>query len=184
MSKIKFFLLLFVIISCQPPAEVNKYTYPTENGLFKNSIDTSLNFEELWKKIIENIGSSYEILSKNKDSGEIIFNFSSNEVSKYIDCGLMNDEIYVDYIHRIFESKLDGQIKIIVILDGQNTTEASVISKFRFVSKETGTTWRFETNKPKSILVGNPAYGADPFRGCQSRNFLEASIIKKITELK
>ena len=92
----------------------------------------------------------------------------------------MNDEIYVDYIHRIFESKLDGQIKIIVILDGQNTTEASVISKFRFVSKETGTTWRFETNKPKSILVGNPAYGADPYRGCQSKHFLEASVLKKL----
>ena len=36
---------------------------------------------------------------------------------------------------------------------------------------------------PMLILVGNPAYGAEPYRACSSKNFLESSIIKEITEL-
>ena len=59
-----------------------------------------------------------------------------------------------------------------------------MVTKFRFISKETGTRWTFQTNKPKSILVGNPAYGADPYRDCQSKHFLEASILNQIASLK
>ena len=68
---------------------------------------------------------------------------------------------------------------------GNNTIDNTSIKiniKYRFVSKETGTRWSFETNKPKSILVGNPAYGLDPYRECRSSNFLESVLTETITK--
>jgi hypothetical protein len=60
-------------------------------------------------------------------------------------------------------------------------TKVEVTSEYQFTSIETGTRWNFQTNNPKLILVGTPAYGAEPYRKCLSSNFLEALIIKKIT---
>ena len=65
----------------------------------------------------------------------------------------------------------------------EKLTSIRINSKYIFKSKETGTTWIFQTNEPRLILVGNPAYGAEPYRACSSKNFLESSIIKEITEL-
>ena len=183
MPKIKLLLPVLLLISCQPPADVNEYTYPTDNDLFQSSIDVSLGLDELWEKLITGVLDSYELSSQNKDTGEISFIFKLEEASKYIDCGLMNDEIYVDYIDRIFESTLDGQINIRAKSVSPNITNVNLVSKFRFISKETGTRWTFKTNDPKSILVGNPAYGLDPYRQCQSKNFLEAVVLKQIATL-
>jgi len=183
MHNIKFLLPIFLLISCQPPADVNEYTYPIDNDLFQSSIDVGIGFDELWGKLITGVGDFYEFSSQDKDAGEMIFLFTLEEASKYIDCGMMNDEIYVDYIDRIFESTLDGQINIRAESVSPNITNINLVSEFRFISKETGTRWAFKTNDPKSILVGNPAYGLDPYRQCQSKNFLEAVVLKQITSL-
>ena len=183
MHNIKFLLLVFTLISCQPPADINEYTYPADRDLFQSSMDISIGFDELWEKLIADVGGVYELSSQDKDTGEMSFIFTLEEASKYIDCGLMNDEIYVDYIDRIFESTLDGQINIRAESVSPNITNVNLISKFRFISKETGTRWTFKTNDPKSILVGNPAYGLDPYRQCQSKNFLEAIVLKQIATL-
>ena len=95
----------------------------------------------------------------------------------------MNKEVYVNYIDRIFESTLDGQINITLEPIDKNSTSIETIVMYRFISKETGTRWSFQTNKPKSILVGNPAYGLDPYRECRSKNFLEEVVMKQIAEL-
>ena len=49
--------------------------------------------------------------------------------------------------------------------------------EYTFISKETGTRWRFKTNKPKELLVGNPVYDDNPYRTCLSKNVLESKII-------
>jgi hypothetical protein len=33
------------------------------------------------------------------------------------------------------------------------------------------------------ILVGNPAYGAEPYRKCLSKHFIESSLMEEITLL-
>ena len=46
------------------------------------------------------------------------------------------------------------------------------------MSNETGTRWRFKTNKLKELLVGNPVYDENPYRTCMSKNVLEKEIIE------
>ena len=60
------------------------------------------------------------------------------------------------------------------------SSKISLISSYVFTSIETGTKWAFKTNESKMILVGTPAYGAEPYRECTSRNFLESQIIEKL----
>ena len=52
-----------------------------------------------------------------------------------------------------------------------------------FYSKETGTRWKFKTNKPKELLVGNPVYDDNPYRTCISKNILEKKIINIFNEI-
>ena len=42
MHNIKFLLPVFTLISCQPPADVNEYTYPADRDLFQSSMDISI----------------------------------------------------------------------------------------------------------------------------------------------
>ena len=51
------------------------------------------------------------------------------------------------------------------------------------MSKETGTRWKFKTNSPKELLVGNPVYDENPYRTCMTKNILEKEIIKIIVNL-
>jgi len=94
----------------------------------------------------------------------------------YIDCGKMNDELYVNYIERIFESSLTIETTIEAV-SLNNSSEIEIISNYQFTSIETGTRWDFATNEPKLILVGTPAYGAEPYRMCLSKNLIESDLI-------
>ena len=182
--RIIFFIPTLFLIACQPPAEVNKYIPPISKDFFQNSQVINKSFDDLWDLASLISNDSYQLSAEDKVLGEMVFTFSSDDVSKYIDCGMMNDEIYVDYIYRIFESILDGQININFESINPSSTRLSVNILYKFISKETGTRWMFETNKPKSILVGNPAYGADPYRECRSKHYLEAGVINQINEFK
>ena len=87
----------------------------------------------------------------------------------------MNEEIYVDYINRIFDSSLS--IKIIFSDKKLNDKDVAFVDfNYTFKSKETGTTWRFSTAKSKDLLVGNPVYDDNPYRECSSTQKLESSL--------
>ncbi|MDA7709519.1 hypothetical protein N8875_01100 [Gammaproteobacteria bacterium] len=124
----------------------------------------------------------FEIELKNEDLGKLTFKLKPKNILDYIDCGMMNEEIYVQYIDRIFEPSLNIETSLSLSRE-KNLTSINVISKYIFKSIETGTTWTFKTNESKLILVGNPAFGADPYRKCIPRHFLESSIIREITAL-
>ena len=87
----------------------------------------------------------------------------------------MNNERYVDYIKRIFDSSLTATAK--AKIDNLLNSKLELVIFYDFISLETGTRWRFSTNKPKEILVGNPAYGLDPYRVCQSTGNLEKEFL-------
>ena len=64
-----------------------------------------------------------------------------------------------------------------------NSLEIEIISNYQFTSIETGTRWDFATNESKLILVGTPAYGAEPYRGCLSKNLIETNLINALLSL-
>lgn len=169
-----------MLISCQEQPDKNVYIPPLTQNSIENNFYINLEVNELIKRIknIENfkIQESSESLIRFQAINEI----ASEKISNYIDCGTMNNEVYANYINRIFDSSL----KIKTILEIQPidifSSKISLVSSYVFTSIETGTKWAFKTNEPKMILVGTPAYGAEPYRKCTSRHFLESQIIEEL----
>jgi hypothetical protein len=168
---------MIILSSCQKIPEDNIYYPPSENNKIQNILYLNFDIDKAINKIKSLINQEN---IQNSNIFEINTEIKPKEISKYIDCGKMNDEIYVNYINRIFESSL--HIKTSITLDSKRdkSTRVEISSNYIFTSIETGTSWRFTTNKPKLILVGNPAYGADPYRKCLSKNLLESNLIEEM----
>ena len=177
----KYFFILIFLVSCEAQESKNIYIPPTNI----EDIETTLKLKnysiEKIKKIESNIVSFFDL-----ESIELFSNFTldikAQDIPKYIDCGQMNDEVYVEYIERIFGSSLKATIKI-DSTKGENLYKLNKIYvNYLFMSKETGTRWKFKTNSPKELLVGNPVYDANPYRTCVTKNILEKEIIKLIKD--
>ena len=161
-------LSLLFLISCEVAQSKNIYSPPTnktkpiENFFYYSD----LNSLEIIKNEIK------KTLLIGDDNLKII---NSDEISSFIDCGYMNEEIYVDYINRIFDSSLS--IKIAFSDEKLNNRNIVFVDfDYTFKSKETGTTWRFSTGKSKDLLVGNPIYDDNPYRECSSTQKIESSL--------
>ena len=166
-------LSLVFLISCEVEQSKNIYlppknkTKPIENFFYYSDLNSLEIIKNEIKKIL--------IVDDNGFK-----NIKSTEISNFIDCGYMNEEIYVDYINRIFDSSLS--IKIIFSDEKLNDRNIVFVDfYYTFKSKETGTTWRFSTAKSKDLLVGNPVYDDNPYRECSSTQKLE-SILKNVLE--
>ena len=161
-------LSLLFLISCEVAQSKNIYSPPTNKT---KPIENFFYYSDL---------NSLEII-KNKIKKILIIddngfkNIKSTEISNFIDCGYMNEEIYVDYINRIFDSSLT--IKIIFSDKKLNDKNVAFVNfDYTFKSKETGTTWRFSTGKSKDLLVGNPIYDDNPYRECSSTQKIESNL--------
>ena len=161
-------LSLVFLISCEVAQSKNIYSPPTnkskpiENFFYYTDLDSLEIIKNEIKKIL--------MIDENGFK-----NIKSTEISNFIDCGYMNEEIYVDYINRIFDSSLS--IKIIFSDKKPNDRNIVFVDfSYIFKSKETGTTWRFSTGKSKDLLVGNPVYDDNPYRECSSTQKLESSL--------
>ena len=161
-------LSLVFLISCEVAQSKNIYSPPTkkskpiENFFYYTDLDSLEIIKNEIKKIL--------MIDENGFK-----NIKSTEISNFIDCGYMNEELYVDYINRIFDSSLS--IKIIFSDEKLNDRNIVFVDfNYIFKSKETGTTWRFSTNKSKDLLVGNPVYDDNPYRECSSTQKLESSL--------
>ena len=161
------FSLIF-LISCETEQTSNVYSPPQ---IDKEAIENYFYYSDA--ESLEIIKSKIKIaLSIDNNNLKII---KPENISNFIDCGFMNDEIYVDYINRIFNSSL--VVKIIFKddkLDDRNVI--NIYFDYIFKSKETGTTWRFSSNKAKDLLVGNPVYDDNPYRKCISKQKLESEL--------
>ena len=168
------FSFLF-LASCEVSQSNNIYippntkTKPIENFVYYSDENSLKSIKNKIKKIL--------IINQN-DSITI----KPQEISSFIDCGYMNDEIYVDYINRIFNSSLTIQI-IFKVRKLDNKNILYIDFDYIFKSKETGTTWRFSTKKSKNLLVGNPVYDNNPYRECLSKQKMESSL-KNVLEYK
>ena len=183
MQKVLIFISTVFLFSCQERPKENIYIPPLEEDKIENQFYINTSLDNLWIKILQIDSLDFEIESKNSTTGQLKKKLYPKNISDYINCGMMNDEIYVHYIDRIFESSLEIETSLDIKKEKEELTSIQLISTYIFRSKETGTTWVFETNEPKLILVGNPAFGAEPYRKCASKHFLESSIIKEITKL-
>ena len=173
----KYFIILFFIISCEVQESSNIYKPPASD----EKIDTRLQLENLSKEKLEiiktKIMSTFDAVNINL-MDDFSFFIKIPDISKYIDCGYMNEEIYVEYIEKIFGSSLQATVKIDSTEKGTFINLNKVSIDYLFMSNETGTRWRFKTNKLKELLVGNPVYDENPYRICMSKNVLEKEIIE------
>ena len=161
-------LSLVFLISCEVEQSKNIYlppknkTKPIENFFYYSDLNSLEIIKNEIKKIL--------IIDDNGFK-----NIKSTEISNFIDCGYMNEEIYVDYINRIFDSSLS--IKIIFSDEKLNDMNIVFVDfDYTFKSKETGTTWRFSTARSKDLLVGNPVYDDNPYRECSSTQKIESNL--------
>ena len=173
----KYLIVLIFIVSCEPQEVSNIYKEPN----FSNNFVIPTNIEPFNDIRIFAIESSLEDFFNIENinlNEDFSFYVNTQDIPNYIDCGFMNDEVYVKYIDRVFGSLLEATVEIDVVKkDGFYKINDFMIN-YLFMSEETGTRWRFKTNKPKELLVGNPVYDDNPYRICLSKNVLEKKIIK------
>ena len=169
-----FLSSIIFIYACEIEESNNIYKAPVIFASFeKDNSENIYTFEDLniiSDELSELFNIDIDIFSSN------IVRFEGQIISNYIDCGLMNNEIYVSYIDRIFDSYLDVTINFKILEEDNIFKIINDDIKYTFYSKETGTRWRFKTNKPKELLVGNPAFDENPYRTCLSKNILEKEI--------
>ena len=183
MSKIYLVICTILLFSCQEPLQENKYTPPVEKSLFNNKFYLNLEVNEFWSRALKINFLDNQQINFDENNKKASFVINPTNIQDYIDCGKMNDELYVNYIERIFESSLNIETTI-EVASLNNSLEIKIISNFQFTSIETGTRWDFATNEPKLILVGTPAYGAEPYRMCLSKNVIEANLVNALLKLK
>ena len=100
MSK-KYFLIFsfFFLAGCEVQESKNIYKPPQELQEFKNIFELVAYSNDQ----IEQIKIKLQMfLQKDKINLEepISINFNVEDIPSYIDCGFMNDEVYVDYIEK------------------------------------------------------------------------------------
>ena len=169
-----FLSAVIFLYSCEMEESKNIYEPPSIEIFSKIDKTTNAYPIEVLKSIRDELS---KLLNKDIDlfSSNVI-NFEGEIISKYIDCGFMNNEVYVNYIDRIFGSYLEAEITFKISNENNFYTINNDEIKYTFFSKETGTRWRFKSNKPKELLVGNPVYSDNPYRTCLSKNVLEKKI--------
>jgi hypothetical protein len=167
--------IILIISSCEVQESKNIYQRPDIPNLFNNQFNFVSYSQERIDKITKELSKLLNIhVNLNQKT---FLNLEGNNISEFIDCGYMNDEIYVHYIERIFGTKLNIIVSFENFFDRDRYKIKNKNIEYTFTSKETGTRWRFETNKPKELLVGNPVYDENPYRTCLSKNVLESKII-------
>ena len=168
------FAVLIFLNACAIEESKNVYKPPEESRTFvTDNQDKTFTIDDLIKtneELSRIFNANIDLFSSN------IVSFKGNVISEYIDCGLMNNEVYVNYIDRIFGSYLEAVITFKIQEENDLFRIIDNEIRYTFYSKETGTRWRFRTNKPKELLVGNPVYDDNPYRLCLSKNKLEFQI--------
>lgn len=168
------FAVLIFLNACAIEESKNVYKPPEESRTFvTDNQDKTYTIDDLIKtneELSRIFNANIDLFSSNT------VGFKGNVISEYIDCGLMNNEVYVNYIDRIFGSYLEAVIAFKIQEENDFFKIIDNEIRYTFYSKETGTRWRFRTNKPKELLVGNPVYDDNPYRLCLSKNKLEFQI--------
>ena len=183
MQKKYLLICIFLIFSWQEPPQENIYKPPLEKESFDNKLYINLAVNDFWSKISKTNLLDNKILSFDENKKQATFEINPKNIQDYIDCGMMNDELYVNYISRIFEASLVIETAINARPLNNNSSEIEIVSNYQFTSIETGTRWDFKTNEPKLILVGTPAFGSEPYRKCLSKHILESSLKNEIRSL-
>ena len=106
MPKIYLVICAILVFSCQEPPQENKYTPPAEKEFFNNKFYINLEVNEFWSRASKINFLDNQQINFDKGNKKVSFVINPKNIQDYIDCGKMNDELYVNYIERIFESSL------------------------------------------------------------------------------
>jgi len=179
----KLTIVLVLFLTACGELRQNQYFAPVEQPFQDFSITLNQDLVSTQSDISALVSQDFMILNQAKENKNIIAQINLTEASLYINCGMMNNEIYVDYIDRIFESSLKAKLLIEFEEINESTTNIQLDISYTFISLESGTTWELTTNQPASIWVATPAEGAVPQRECLSRHTLEESLMNTISDL-
>lgn len=185
LRQLKIINILFVSIALTACSELEQNQYFSPNAQSYSDFTATINRDvvSIRSEISKLLRQDFAIKDLSSEGNTMFGQINLANTSLYVDCGMMNNEIYVDYIDRIFESSLKANLAIKLKETNQNTTSASLDISYTFISLESGTTWEFSSNKTASIWVATPAEGALPQRECLSKHILEESLISKIRDL-
>ena len=93
MFKIRIILLAVLVFFLASCAGKIQYSPPIGTPLSQNSIIIDMSKDELWKKVIPNLGKSFFVINNlDKDSGIINVSYSGDP-EKYIDCGQISSYV-------------------------------------------------------------------------------------------
>jgi hypothetical protein len=175
-------IFIFFLTAC---SELEQNQYFSPNAQPHNDFTAIINRDitSIQTEISELLSQDFTIINISKEGNTTFGQINLAKPSLYVDCGVMNNEIYVDYIDRIFESSLKANLAMQLEEINQSTTNVLLDITYTFISIESGTTWEFSSNNPASIWVATPAEGALPQRECLSKHVLEESLISKIRNL-
>ena len=144
-------LILFssiFLFSCQKIPEDNIYTPPNTIKELKNIIYLNVDIDKALQKIPSIINQNY---SQDQNLFEFKIKVKPENISKFIDCGSMNDEIYVNYINRIFDSSLEIKTLTELSAERDSYTKIEIISHYIFSSIETGAHLMLMPKDPSSL---------------------------------
>lgn len=156
--------ILLASTACVP----STYTPPSSLNSDKNTFLISKNYDDTWSSLIDYVTSgNYSVENFEKASGLIILYFGKDNPEQYVDCGLFNNQPYVNYLTKEYKSALVGQMSIAVNSVSKNETRIKINAKYKFTVADLQ--WKFVTGGSDSVTLGqtSTAPGANSNRVCQ-----------------
>ena len=143
--------LIFFLTAC---SELEQNQYFSPNAQLYNDFTATINRDvvSIRSEISKLLRQDFAIKDLSSEGNTMFGQINLANTSLYVDCGMMNNEIYVDYIDRIFESSLKANLAIKLKETNQNTTSASLDISYTFISLESEQLGNFP-------LIRLPQYG-------------------------
>ena len=145
--------IILIISSYEVQESKNIYQRPDIPNLFNNQFNFDSYSQERVDKITKELSKLLNIdVNLNQKT---FLNLEGNNISDFIDCGYMNDEIYVHYIERIFGTKLNIIVSFENFFEQEDLEKSTGKHKVKYIgifSKNFKKTIQVDLNKLKGFI--------------------------------
>ena len=172
--------ILLTISACV----TSTYTPPSSIESDKNTFLINKNYDDTWSSLIDFITSNnYSVENFEKASGLITLYFGKDNPEQYVDCGIFNNQPYVNYLTKEYKSVLVGQMSVTVKSISKNETRVKINAKYKFTVANLQ--WKFVTGGSDSVTLDkiSTASGANSNRVCQPSYKVEKEFYTAIQEI-
>jgi hypothetical protein len=166
------------------------YTSPvaTQPPVFVKTMNKS--FDETWTDLMNYTSQTFfGIDSAEKTSGLLAISFGSAQPSRFIDCGLRDNESYADWAQQKRSATLQGKMNVVVKALEPGRTQIRVNARYSFaysslvVSGTTlpGGTWNFNSGEDATVAMVSPLTGAMVTRTCRPTYAAERAVLDAVS---